>query len=132
MLNDCAQVISVDIVTIISDTLYSDSPEVIDALADLFEELIVKAHQKPASEVRMNQVRYIIQVDESTFKSQFTPEQLKTIESKEMESILGDLLSAVSLQRFRFSERQKSGTSVTSYKQQYGFAMRLRPFRFNR
>ena len=95
--------------SILSDIMYSDSAQVVDALADLFEEHIMYAIEQPVTEERMNQVRYIIQADETSFQSQFTPDQLKTIESREMESILEELLSAISLQRFRFTERQKSG-----------------------
>jgi len=89
--------------------MYSDAPLVIDALAELIEELVMKAAENPVSPHRMNQVRYLLQVDEETFHSRFSSDQLKTIELKEMESIVEELVSAVALQRFRFSERQASG-----------------------
>ena len=60
----------------------------------------------------MTQVRYIMQVDEASFKSNISSIQLVTIESKEMESILEELSSAIGLQRFRFVERQNSGKFV--------------------
>jgi hypothetical protein len=88
--------------------MYSDSPSVVDALAALVESIVVT--EKPVSEDQMTQARYIIQVDKSLFQSRFTPEQLQTIETKEMAGIVEDLLSAVGLQRFRFTERQNKGT----------------------
>lgn len=90
--------------------MYSDSPAVVDALAAMMENIVLQAQEKPVTEERMNQVRYIIQVDdESLFHSRFSPDQLKTIESKELEAIVEDLLSSVGLQRFRFTERQHIG-----------------------
>jgi len=92
--------------------MYSDSHQVVDALADLIDTTVLKAKENdPIPEGRMNQVRHIIQVDESSFQSQFTLEQLQTIEAKEMKSILDDLISAIGLQRFRFAERKRNGAS---------------------
>jgi hypothetical protein len=89
--------------------MYSDSRLVIDALAELIE-AVVERHQAPiVSDERMTQVRYIMQVDEVSFRSNITKEHLVTIESKEMVSILEELVSAIGLQRFRFMDRQKGG-----------------------
>lgn len=89
--------------------MYSDSRLVVDALAGLIE-AVVERHQAPTvSDERMTQVRYIMQVDEVSFKTNITKEHLVTIESKEMASILEELVSAIGLQRFRFLDRQKSG-----------------------
>ena len=93
-----------------SDTLYSDSHDVVDAAADLLESIIPTSDDKFLSRVRMNQVRYIVGVDAQTFSTKFSPEQLKVIESNEMASIVDELASAIGLQRFRFLERQKVGT----------------------
>jgi hypothetical protein len=91
--------------------MYSDSDDVVDALAELVEYTVPLVDSKVMSEGRMNQVRYLLQVDEANFKARFSPEQLKTIESKEMGLIVDELVSAVGLQRFRFTERQNKGTS---------------------
>jgi hypothetical protein len=53
-----------------------------------------------------------MQVDESSFQTSFSPEQLMTIETKEMGSIVDELVSAVALQRFRFTERQNNGKNT--------------------
>lgn len=98
----------ISIVGVVNDALYSDSPQVVDSLADLMEALLVPTPER-VSEDRMNQVRHIIQVDEESFRARFSPEQLSTIEQKEIESLVDELISAVGLQRFRFVERQKSG-----------------------
>ena len=94
---------------IMSDAMYSDSKLVVDALAELIE-AVVERHEAPSvSDERMTQVRYIMQVDEASFRSNISPEQLVIIESKEMASILEELISAIGLQRFRFVDRQTRG-----------------------
>jgi hypothetical protein len=98
-----------NVVSVISDAMYSDCQHVIDALADLIEAIVLDADVRTITDERMNQVRYIIQVDELAFHGGFTSGQLYSIESKEMESIVDELVSAVGLQRFRFTERQASG-----------------------
>jgi hypothetical protein len=105
----------VNIVGLISDAMYSDSHYVVDALAELVETTILLTDEKAMSEGRMDQVRHIMQVDESSFQTSFSPEQLKTIETKEMGSIVDELISAVSLQRFRFTERQNNGKSTRHF-----------------
>jgi hypothetical protein len=96
-------------VNVINDAMYSDSSAVVDALAQLLETLVAEAVRNPIPADRMNQVRYIIQVDLSNFQARFSLDQLKVIEMKEMEVIVGELVSAVGLQRFRFTERQNCG-----------------------
>jgi hypothetical protein len=98
------------IVDLLSDIMYSDSGLVIDALAELIEIVVPLSDEKVMSEGRMSQVRHILQVDDLEFRSKFSPEQLKLIEFREMGAIVNELVSAVSLQRFRFVERQKNGT----------------------
>lgn len=89
--------------------MYSDSSIVVDALAELIEAAVAR-HQAPTvSDERMTQVRYIMQVDEASFRSSITKDQLVNIETKEMLSILEELVSAIGLQRFRFIDRQNKG-----------------------
>jgi hypothetical protein len=104
--------LQVNVVEVLSDAMYSDSYQVIDALAELIEATVQISDDKVMSHGRMSQVRHIIQVDEASFQAQFTPQQLKTIESHEMSSIVDELMSAIGLQRFRFTERQSNGTSL--------------------
>lgn len=80
-----------------------------NCLAELIESTIEISDQKVISEGKMNQVRHIMQVDDNAFKAQFTAQQLKTIESHEMTYIVDELVSAIGLQHFRFTERQKRG-----------------------
>jgi hypothetical protein len=96
-------------VNVINDAMYSDSPDVVDALAQLVETLVAGAVETPVPLDRMNQVRHIIQVDEANFQARFSLDQLKIIELKEMEAIVAEIVSAVGLQRFRFLLRQTAG-----------------------
>lgn len=90
--------------------MYSDSKDVVDALAELVEACVSENEDVPTVlEERMTQVRYLLQVDEVSFQSNFSAEQLNLIESKEMSSIVDDLVSSIGLQRFRFTERQNNG-----------------------
>lgn len=89
--------------------MYSDSSLVVDALAEFLESTMARHQASTVSEQRMTQVRYIMQVDEDSFKSHITADQLVTIESKEMAVILEELVSSIGLQRFRFADRQGSG-----------------------
>jgi hypothetical protein len=98
----------VNIVGLISDAMYSDSHHVVDALAELVETTILLTDEKTMSEGRMDQVRHIMQVDESFFHTSFSQVQLETIETKEMGSIVDELVSAVALQRFRFTNNGKN------------------------
>jgi hypothetical protein len=92
--------------------MYSDSRLVVDALAELMECVMERHQVATVSEQRMTQVRYIMQVDEDSFRTHITAEQLVTIESKEMAVILDELVSAIGLQRFRFTDRQANGKCV--------------------
>ena len=90
--------------------MYSDSKDVVDAVAGLIEACV--SPDEDASTVleeRMTQVRYLLQVDEASFQSNFSAEQLNLIESKEMSAIVDDLVSAIGLQRYRFTDRQNNG-----------------------
>eukprot|EP00980_Cylindrotheca_fusiformis_P008551 scaffold1813_cov109-Cylindrotheca_fusiformis.AAC.9 len=104
-----AQIKHINIVDVLSDAMYSDSGLVVDALAELIEAVMTR-HQVPTvSDERMTQVRYIMQVDELSFRSSITKDQLVTIETKEMVDILEELVLAIGLQRFRFIDRQNKG-----------------------
>ena len=92
--------------------MYSDSAFVVDALAELVENHVRLNDPRASSSGRMAQVRHIIQVDEESFRSNFSVEQLRNIEFKEMDGIVHELMSAIGLQRFRFVERQKKGTGT--------------------
>lgn len=101
--------IDFDIVDILNDAMYSDSPAAVDALADFIERTVESPFDQEISEDRMNQVRHIINVDETSFKANFSASQLRNIEQKEMSTILEKLVCAVGLQRVRFVERQNQG-----------------------
>lgn len=95
--------------------MYSDSRAVIDALAEFIEASCQGAGRGEAiSEGRMNQVRHIIQVDESAFQANFTAEQLEMIETKEMGAVVEELAFAIGLQRVRFVSRQEQGKEENS------------------
>jgi hypothetical protein len=89
--------------------MYADSALLIDALADFVESTAILSDEKIMSLGRMNQVKHIIQPDMTSFQAQITGQQLKMIESREMISIVDDLISAIGLQRFRFVDRQNKG-----------------------
>lgn len=89
--------------------MYSDSRDVIDALAEFVECSCQGAGREAISQARMNQVRHIIEVDESFFRANFTPEQLEAIEAKEMGALVEELAFAIGLQRARFVTRQQQG-----------------------
>ena len=103
--------VQVNFVNVINDAMYADSKDVVEALAEFIEASV--SHQDedvPAVlEERMTQVRYLLQVDEASFQSNFSAEQLNMIETKEMSAIVDELVSAIGLQRFRFTERQNNG-----------------------
>lgn len=89
--------------------MYSDSHNVVDALAQLVESHGRLPDDKFVFIGRMKQLRRILELDEETFTSRFDQEQLKVIETKEMGHIIEELVLAIGLQRFRFTERQNSG-----------------------
>lgn len=90
--------------------MYSDSNLVLDALAEFVESTAIISDEKISSSGRLSQVRHIIQPDVASFQTQVTGRQLKIIESREMLTIVNELMSAIGLQRFRFIERQAKGT----------------------
>jgi hypothetical protein len=99
----------VNIVEVLNDAMYSDSHEAIDALAELIESTVHVSDDVDVSIGRMKQLQHILQLDESTFHSKFDAVKLALIETREMSDIVEELVSAVGLQRFRFTEREKLG-----------------------
>jgi hypothetical protein len=83
---------------------------VIDSLAELLELCLAGSNDRKVSKDRMTQARYIMEVDENSFRS-ISSDDLYRIERTEMDAILSELVSAVGLQRFRFVERQSNGKS---------------------
>jgi hypothetical protein len=100
----CSKV-NVNIVEVLSDAMYSDSQLVMEAVAELMERVVLT---RDMTTDRMTQTRYIMEVDETKFQS-ISVADLERIESKEMEAIVQELVSAIGLQRFRFAERQANG-----------------------
>lgn len=94
---------------VLSDAMYSDSGLVVEALAEFMEHVVERHIHAHVSDERMTQVRYIMQVDEASFRSNISSDQLVMIESKEMTGILEEIVSAIGLQRFRFVDRQANG-----------------------
>jgi hypothetical protein len=99
----------VNFVELLSDVMYSDSKDVVDALADFLESVL---SARAVSEGRMTQACRILQVDASYFEAQITMERLESIETAEMEGIVEELVTAIGLQRFRFLDRQEQGESL--------------------
>ena len=105
----------VNFIELINDAMYSDSKHVVEALAEFIEASVSDDDDVPTVlEERMTQVRYLLQVDEVSFQSNFSADQLNLIESKEMSAIVDELVSAIGLQRFRFTERQNTGKVLPS------------------
>ncbi len=100
-----ALLLQVNIVEVLSDAMYSDSQLVMEAVAELMERVVLT---RDMTTDRMTQTRYIMEVDETKFQS-ISVADLERIESKEMEAIVQELVSAIGLQRFRFTERQANG-----------------------
>eukprot|EP00934_Nitzschia_sp_Nitz4_P000247 Nitzschia sp. Nitz4//scaffold384_size14786//6076//10073//NITZ4_008916-RA/size14786-snap-gene-0.0-mRNA-1//1//CDS//3329549943//247//frame0 len=101
--------VNINIVDILSDAMYSSSPPVVDALAEFIEVTLQHDRTSKVSSKRMAQTRYIMQVDEASFRANVSPDHLLTIELKELAPIVEEIMSAVGLQRFRFVERQERG-----------------------
>ena len=95
-------------VDVLSDAMYSDSQLVMEAVAELMEKVL---ETRDMTRDRMTQTRYIMEVDETTFQT-ISVQDLQRIDSKEMDAIVQELVSAIGLQRFRFAERQTNGKKV--------------------
>jgi hypothetical protein len=108
----CSKV-NLNMVDILSDAMYSDSQLVMEAVAELFDRGLAKREEKSVCRERMIQSRYVMEVDMATFQS-ISVEDINRIESKEMDAIVLELVSAIGLQRFRFAERQENGKGRTN------------------
>jgi len=111
--------VQVNLSHLLGEALQTDSPIVMNALADLIED-VVERHVVPQpptpqerdrpkqkhrliSKARMTQTRYLMQVpDEVSFLANVTEEQLHIIETKELGDMLTELSVEVEGQRFRF------------------------------
>ena len=89
--------------------MYSDSPNVLDALAEVIEMVAWEATNGLTSDDQMEQVRCILGVDKESIGAHFDRNQPSASNAHEMAPIVQDLVSAVGLQRFRFTERQNAG-----------------------
>lgn len=95
-------------VEVLSDSMYSDSQLVMEAVAELTEKIL---ETRKMTKDRMTQTRYIMEVDETTFQT-ISVQDLQRIDSKEMDAIVQELVTAIGLQRFRFAERQTDGKNI--------------------
>lgn len=101
--------VQVNLSRLLGESLQTDSPRVMSAMADLIED-VVEQHvvpqpnqQRLISESRMVQTRYLMQVpDEASFRANVSEEQLHVIETKELSDMLAELSVDVEAQRFRF------------------------------
>jgi len=111
--------VKINLSRLLGEALQTDSPRVMNALADLIED-VVEQHVVPQpppppqdgrpkqnycliSESRMTQTRYLMQVpDEASFRANVSEEQLHAIETKELSDMLLELSVDVEGQRFRF------------------------------
>ena len=85
----------VNIAEVISDTLYSHSEPIIDAAAELLDTLLLAGKRKH------------LKFDNDTMSVENNNENI----DQETHAFLEELITAVGLQRFRFSERQAQGKS---------------------
>ena len=86
--------LQIDLVSVLSDSMYSDSHVAIDALAQLIEAHVQMPEDEMVSVGRMKQLRHILELDEATFMSRFDANHLRTIEQREMSEIVDELVSA--------------------------------------
>lgn len=93
--------VQINVVSVLSDSMYSDSPLVIEALAELLES--ATAHDDAAKST-------------PSATSPFNVHPLAGIlplngqVNGESQSVMDELVAAIGLQRFRFVERQANGT----------------------
>ena len=89
--------------------MYSDSSEVVDALADCLEYLLSSSRRISPSAVEQTRLLMDHPPSVEAFAKTVSVEQLKEIELKEQSELVAELTSAIGLQRFRFGERQSRG-----------------------
>lgn len=94
--------LQVDIIEVISDALYSDSEIVIDAAAELLDTLLKKNAEDMATMESLSLVSTFMQNASASATNLLQTEEAMKLKEAERDAILVELVSAVSLQRFRF------------------------------
>lgn len=102
--------LQINIVEVISDTLYSDSEAVIDAAAELLETLLKKNDEDAAKMESVSLINSFMQgagTGAAGIAMAQAEESMKR-EDADREAILSELVSAIGLQRFRFADAVQS------------------------
>ena len=96
--------LQVDIIEVISDSLYSDSEAVIDAAAELLDTLLKKNAEDTATMESLSLVSNFMQnaSGASAAAGLMQTEETMKLREAERDAILVELVSAVGLQRLRF------------------------------
>lgn len=108
----------INILEAIADALYSNSEAVIDAVSDLIDEILQRdtkhAHVSLGLSIASSVICNVALPGTTGDLAQQLPlaNQVSGANTKARLSILTELISAVGLQRFRFSERQANGDTV--------------------
>ncbi|ACI64744.1 predicted protein [Thalassiosira pseudonana CCMP1335] len=109
---------NINILEAIADALYSNSEAVIDAVSDLIDEILQRdtkhAHVSLGLSIASSVICNVALPGTTGDLAQQLPlaNQVSGANTKARLSILTELISAVGLQRFRFSERQANGDTV--------------------
>lgn len=99
----------VNIVEVMSDSLYSDSDVVTDALAELFETILRRNAENMANLEGIKLTRSFLGNESLSSSPLAATEDIMREEERERDLILTEFISAVGLQRFRFTGRQSHG-----------------------
>ena len=113
----------INIIEVISDTMYSDSEMIMDSLAALLETLLLR-HIEDGNVLEslkivgsvVNNMLPSPDVNSSTLQS---IDQSLNSEVEERKKIAIELVSAIGFQRFRFNERLAKGESVSYLEELY-------------
>jgi len=104
---------NVNIIDVISDSLYSQAEIVVDALAELFETLLKRNSKDDLVLEGIKLASSMIGAHNSSNHSVLSStEEMMKQEEIERETILAELVSAVGMQRFRFTGRQSHGDTA--------------------
>lgn len=98
----------------IADALYSNSEQVIDAVSDLIESLLRIDSFGNSVSSGLSIVRAVMSNASST-NNLLLAQQVAGENVYARMSILAELISAVGLQRLRFSERQAKGKKISTH-----------------
>ena len=104
----------VNIISILSDTMYSDSEMIMDSLAEFLETLLLKPSQhETAIEGIGIAGKFMNSQTANSMSNNAAPlqnlEQALNAEILKRRTSLSELLSAIGLQRFRFNDRLANG-----------------------